>query len=166
MKKYLLAVLVDNKPGVLTHVSGLISRRAFNIESISAGYTEEPDVTRINIVVSVESEGELDQVIQQLSKLIDVIKIVNLSEEDAIERELVLIKVAATRETRSDIINVVNIFRANIVDVTPEDIVIGLTGAQSKIDALCEVLHEYGIIEIARTGAIALSRGPIPVKKM
>ena len=98
MKKYLLAVLVDNKPGVLTHVSGLISRRAFNIESISAGYTEEPDVTRINIVVSVESEGELDQVIQQLSKLIDVIKIVNLSEEDAIERELVLIKVAATRE--------------------------------------------------------------------
>ena len=144
MKKYLLAVLVDNKPGVLTHVSGLISRRAFNIESISAGYTEEPDVTRINIVVSVESEGELDQVIQQLSKLIDVIKIVN----------------------RSDIINVVNIFRANIVDVTPEDIVIELTGAQSKIDALCEVLHEYGIIEIARTGAIALSRGPIPVKKM
>ena len=88
MKKYLLAVLVDNKPGVLTHVSGLISRRAFNIESISAGYTEAPDVTRINIVVSVESEGELDQVIQQLSKLIDVIKIVNLSEEDAIEREL------------------------------------------------------------------------------
>lgn len=166
MKKYLLAVLVDNKPGVLTHVSGLISRRAFNIESISAGYTEEPDVTRINIVVSVESEGELDQVIQQLSKLIDVIKIVNLSEEDAIERELVLIKVAATRETRSDIINVVNIFRANIVDVTPEDIVIELTGAQNKIDALCEVLHEYGIIEIARTGAIALSRGPIPVKKM
>ena len=149
MKKYLLAVLVDNKPGVLTHVSGLISRRAFNIESIS-----------------VESEGELDQVIQQLSKLIDVIKIVNLSEEDAIERELVLIKVAATRETRSDIINVVNIFRANIVDVTPEDIVIELTGAQSKIDALCEVLQEYGIIEIARTGAIALSRGPIPVKKM
>ena len=166
MKKYLLAVLVDNKPGVLTHVSGLISRRAFNIESISAGYTEEPDVTRINIVVSVESEGELDQVIQQLSKLIDVIKIVNLSEEDAIERELVLIKVAATRETRSDIINVVNIFRANIVDVTPEDIVIELTGAQNKIDALCEVLQEYGIIEIARTGAIALSRGPIPVKKM
>lgn len=166
MKKYLLAVLVDNKPGVLTHVSGLISRRAFNIESISAGYTEEPDVTRINIVVSVESEGELDQVIQQLSKLIDVIKIVNLSEEDAIERELVLIKVAATRETRSDIINVVNIFRANIVDVTPEDVVIELTGGESKIDALCEVLEEYGIIEIARTGAIALSRGPVPVKAM
>ncbi len=166
MKKYLLAVLVDNKPGVLTHVSGLISRRAFNIESISAGYTEEPDVTRINIVVSVESEAELDQVIQQLNKLIDVIKIVNLTQEDAIERELVLIKVKATRETRSDIINVVNIFRANIVDVNPEDVVIELTGSQSKIDGLCQILAEYGIIEIARTGAIALSRGPVPVKNM
>ncbi len=166
MKKYLLAVLAENKPGVLTHVSGLISRRAFNIESISAGYTEEPDVTRINIVVSVESEGELYQVIHQLDKLIDVIKIVNLSKEDAIERELVLIKVKATRETRSDIVNVVNIFRANIVDVTPDDVVIELTGTQNKIDALCDVMKEYGIIEIARTGAMALSRGPVPVKDM
>ena len=161
MKKYLLAVLVDNKPGVLTHVSGLISRRAFNIESISAGYTEEPDVTRINIVVSVESENELAQVVSQLGKLIDVIKIVNLSLTDSIERELVLIKVKASKASRADIINVVNIFRANIVDVTPEDVVIELTGGESKIDALCEVLEEYGIIEIARTGAIALSRGPV-----
>ena len=166
MKKYLLAVLVDNKPGVLTHVSGLISRRAFNIESISAGYTEEPDVTRINIVVSVESENELDQVVNQLGKLIDVIKIVNLTKYDSIERELVLIKVAATKETRADIINVVNIFRANIVDVNPEDVVIELTGGEAKIDGLCQVLEEYGIIEIARTGAIALSRGPVPVKEM
>ena len=166
MKKFLLAVLVDNKPGVLTHVAGLISRRAFNIESISAGYTEEPDVTRINIVVSVESEQELSQVVNQLSKLIDVIKIVNLTLEDSIERELVLIKVQASKESRADIINVVNIFRANIVDVTTEDVVIELTVGESKIDALCEVLREYGIIEIARTGAIALSRGPIPVKSM
>ena len=166
MKKFLLAVLVDNKPGVLTHVAGLISRRAFNIESISAGYTEEPDITRINIVVSVESENELAQVVSQLGKLIDVIKIVNLSLTDSIERELVLIKVKASKASRADIINVVNIFRANIVDVTPEDVVIELTGGESKIDALCEVLQEYGIIEIARTGAIALSRGPIPVKKM
>ena len=166
MKKFLLAVLVDNKPGVLTHVAGLISRRAFNIESISAGYTEEPDITRINIVVSVESENELAQVVSQLGKLIDVIKIVNLSLTDYIERELVLIKVKASKASRADIINVVNIFRANIVDVTPEDVVIELTGGESKIDALCEVLDEYGIIEIARTGAIALSRGPVPVKAM
>ena len=102
----------------------------------------------------------------QLGKLIDVIKIVNLTLEDSIERELVLIKVQASKESRADIINVVNIFRANIVDVTTEDVVIELTGGESKIDALCEVLREYGIIEIARTGAIALSRGPVPVKSM
>ncbi|MCR5758668.1 MAG: acetolactate synthase small subunit [Selenomonas sp.] len=166
MKKYLLAVLVDNKPGVLTHVSGLISRRAFNIESISAGYTEEPEVTRINIVVSVESKNELDQVVTQLGKLIDVIKIVNLSEVDSIERELVMIKVRADKGNRAELIDIVNIFRASIVDVSKENVVIELTGQQSKIDGIIEVLSEYEIIEIARTGAIALSRGPVPVKQM
>ena len=166
MKKFLLAVLVDNKPGVLTHVSGLISRRAFNIESISAGYTEEPYVTRINIVVSVESKNELDQVVTQLGKLIDVIKIVNLSEVDSIERELVMIKVRADKSNRAELIDIVNIFRASIVDVSQENVVIELTGQQSKIDGIIEVLSEYEIIEIARTGAIALSRGPVPVKQM
>lgn len=166
MKNYLLAVLVDNKPGVLTHVAGLISRRAFNIESISAGYTEESSVTRINIVVSVESENELDQVVNQLGKLIDVIKIVNLSKAPSIERELVMIKVKASKENRADLVSVVDIFRAQIVDVTSENIVIELTGSQGKIDAICEVLSDYEIVEIARTGAIALSRGPVPVKKM
>ena len=102
MKKFLLAVLVDNKPGVLTHVSGLISRRAFNIESISAGYTEEADITRINIVVSVESEQELEQVVNQLSKLIDVIKIVNLSKVESIKRELVMIKVRSMERNSFD----------------------------------------------------------------
>ena len=164
MQKYFLAVLVENKPGVLTHVSGLISRRAFNIESISAGYTEEPSVTRINIVVSVESENELDQVVNQLSKLIDVIKIVNLSKSPSIERELVMIKVRASKETRADLVSVVDIFRAQIVDITSENVVIELTGSQ--IDAICEVLSDYEIVEIARTGTIALSRGPIPVKQM
>jgi acetolactate synthase I/III small subunit len=166
MKKYVLAVLVDNKPGVLTHVAGLISRRAFNIESIAAGYTEEADVTRINIVVSVDSQQELEQVVNQLSKLIDVIKIVNLSEVDSIKRELVLLKVKATPATRADISNVVNIFRAKIVDVSRENVVIELTGEQSKIDALCEVLSDYEIVEIARTGAIALARGPVGAKDM
>jgi acetolactate synthase-1/3 small subunit len=164
--KYMLAVLVANRPGVLTHISGLISRRAFNIESIAAGYTEEPDVTRINIVVSVDDELELEQVVNQLNKLIDVIKIVNLTKVDNIERELVLIKVKATPKTRSEIINVVEIFRANIVDVNRETVVIELTGQQSKIDALCEVLADYEIIEISRTGAIALSRGPAAAKNM
>lgn len=164
--KYILAVLVDNRPGVLTHVAGLISRRAFNIESIAAGYTEEPDVTRINIVVSVDDEVELEQVVNQLNKLIDVIKIVNLTQIDSIRRELVMIKVKANPRTRSDIVNVVEIFRAKIVDVNRETVVIELTGEQSKIDALCEVLADYEIIEIARTGAIALSRGPVPAKAL
>ena len=166
MRKFLLAILVDNKPGVLTHVAGLISRRAFNIESINAGYTEEDSVTRINIVVSVDSERELEQVKHQLSKLIDVVKIVNLTEVDNITRELVLIKVRATAEARADLINIVNIFRAKIVDVSKENVVIELTGEESKINAICEVLSEYEIVEIARTGAIALSRGPVPVKQM
>ena len=122
--KYTLAVLADNKPGVLTHIAGLISRRAFNIESIAAGHSEEPDITRINIVVDVDDEFQLDQVINQLSKLIDVIKIVNLTTVDSIQRELVLIKVKANPATRSDIVNIVEIFRAKIVDVNRETMVI------------------------------------------
>ena len=166
MKKYNLAILVDNKPGVLTHVSGLISRRAFNIESISAGYTEETDVTRINIEVSVEDKHELEQVINQLSKLIDIIKIVNLGEVDSIVRELLLLKVRANRETLKDIRNIVDVFRGKIVDISPENVVIEITGSQGKIEAICEMMAQFEIIEIARTGTIAISRGPIPVKEM
>ena len=166
MKKYNLAILVDNKPGVLTHVSGLISRRAFNIESISAGYTEETDVTRINIEVSVEDKHELEQVINQLSKLIDIIKIVNLGEVDSIVRELVLLKVRVNKETLKDIRNIVDVFRGKIVDISPENVVIEITGSQGKIEAICEMMAQFEIIEIARTGTIAISRGPIPVKEM
>ena len=166
MKKYNLAILVDNKPGVLTHVSGLISRRAFNIESISAGYTEETDVTRINIEVSVEDKHELEQVINQLSKLIDIIKIVNLGEVDSIVRELVLLKVRANKETLKDIRNIVDVFRGKIVDISPENVVIEITGSQGKIEAICDMMAQFEIIEIARTGTIAISRGPIPVKEM
>ena len=166
MKKYNLAILVDNKHGVLTHVSGLISRRAFNIESISAGYTEETDVTRINIEVSVEDKHELEQVINQLSKLIDIIKIVNLGEVDSIVRELVLLKVRANKETLKDIRNIVDVFRGKIVDISPENVVIEITGSQGKIDAICAMMAQFEIIEIARTGTIAISRGPIPVKEM
>ncbi|WIW70845.1 MULTISPECIES: acetolactate synthase small subunit [Anaerosinus] len=164
--KYTLAVLVEDRPGVLTHVSGLISRRAFNIESIAAGYTEEEGITRINLVVEADNEIELEQVVNQLNKLIDVIKIVNLTTVDSIHRELVMIKVKANPVTRADIINIVDIFRAKIVDVNRETMVIELTGEQSKIDALCEVLSDYEIIEIARTGKIALSRGPLSAKEI
>lgn len=164
MKKHTLAVLVENKPGVLTHISGLISRRAFNIESIAAGYTEEPDTTRITIVVE-GNEVEQEQVVNQLSKLINVIKISDLTAIESIQRELALIKVKASAETRSDILNIVQIFRASIVDVNKETMVIELSGDDTKINALCQVLEDdHGIIEIVRTGKIALSRGPIPAK--
>lgn len=164
--KYTLAVLVENKPGVLTHISGLISRRAFNIESIAAGYTEESDMTRITIVVDAGDEYELEQVVNQLSKLIDVIKIIDLSSYESVQRELALIKVKADPTTRADIINIVEIFRAHIVDVGKETMVVELTGEDMKIDALCEMLTDYGIIEIVRTGKVAICRGSKAAKEM
>jgi len=164
--KHTLAVLVENKPGVLTHISGLISRRAFNIESIAAGYTEEPDMTRITVVVEADDEYELEQVVNQLSKLIDVIKIIDLTGEDRVHRELALIKVKATPENRADIVNIVEIFRAHIVDVNKETMIVELTGEEVKIDAMCELLEEYGIKEIVRTGRVAICRGPKAAKEV
>ncbi|KAB2954590.1 acetolactate synthase small subunit [Heliorestis acidaminivorans] len=162
--RHTLAVLVENRPGVLVHISGLIARRAFNIESISAGHTEEPDMTRITIVVDGD-ERNIEQVVNQLSKLIDVIKIVDLTEEPSIERELALIKVKATPDTRSDIVDIVEIFRAKIVDINRETMVIELTGEERKIDALCQVLQDHGIVELVRTGKTALSRYPGSAKE-
>ena len=123
-------------------------------------------MTRINIEVSVEDKHELEQVINQLSKLIDIIKIVNLGEVDSIVRELVLLKVRANRETLKDIRNIVDVFRGKIVDISPENVVIEITGSQGKIEAICEMMAQFEIIEIARTGTIAISRGPVPVKNM
>ncbi len=163
--KYTLAVLVENKPGVLTHISGLISRRAFNIESIAAGYTEEPDMTRITIVVEAGDEYELEQVVNQLSKLIDVIKIIDLTGQDRIHRELALIKVKAAPGDRAEIINIVEIFRAHIVDVNKETMIIELIGEEVKIDAMCELLKDYGIKEIVRTGKVAICRGAKAAKE-
>ncbi|MFZ5592128.1 MAG: acetolactate synthase small subunit [Bacillota bacterium] len=157
--RHTLAVLVLNKPGVLARIAGLLSRRVFNIESIAAGYTEEPDITRITIVVQGD-DRILDQVIKQLSKLIDVIKIHRLQDEEVIERELALIKVKACPNRRSDIVDIVSIFRANIVDVNRETMVIELTGDERKINALCAVLEDHGIVEMVRTGKIALWRNP------
>ncbi|MDR1193753.1 MAG: acetolactate synthase small subunit [Peptococcaceae bacterium] len=161
-----LAVLVENRPGVLTRISGLISRRAFNIESIAAGYTEDNDITRITIVVQEDDAVRVEQLVEQLAKLVDVLRIVDHTHLDALERELVMIKVKAIPEKRSDIVDIVNVFRANIVDVNRETMVIELSGGQNKIDALCEVLKDYGIIEIVRTGKIIISRGPLPAKEL
>lgn len=160
-----LVVLVENRPGVLTRISGLISRRAFNIESIVAGYSEEADMTRITIAVKGD-DRDIEQVVNQLSKLVDVIRIVDLTNVDSLERELAMIKVKASPEKRSDIVDIVDIFRARIVDVNRETMVIELTGDQSKIDALCEVMKDHGIIEIVRTGKAVISRGPLPAKEL
>ena len=166
MKTVNLAILVENTPGVLTRVSGLIARRDFNIESISAGYTEESDVTRINIEVSVRDDHELDMLCRQVGKLVDIIKVVNLGKVKSIVRELVLLKIKADIESLGKIRNIVDIFRGKIVDISPENVVIELTGDQGKVEAIIGMLDEFEIIEIARTGAIALSRGPVPVKHM
>jgi acetolactate synthase-1/3 small subunit len=163
--KHTLAVLVLNKPGVLARISGLLSRRVFNIESIAASLTEESDITRITIVVQGDDQI-LEQVVKQLSKLIDVIKIQELPlGRESIERELALIKVKASTDKRYDIVDIVNIFRAKIVDINPETMVIELSGDEQKIDALCAVLNEHGIIETVRTGIIAISRNPVPIKQ-
>ena len=167
MMRQHLAILADNKPGVLTHVAGLISRRAINIECINAGYTEEPDVTRINIVVSVEDRFELDQAVNQLATLIDVIKVVTLSDAPFMSYELAMIKVKSdTPQCRAELTNLADLFHAKIVDVNQESLVLRLTGSEDHIEAMLNMLTSYEIIEIARTGQIALSRGTIPVKKM
>lgn len=161
--KHTLAVLALNRPGVLARISGLLSRRVFNIESIAAGYTEEPDVTRITIVVQGDDQV-LDQVMKQLSKLIDVIRIEELARSESLDRELALIKVKAGPESRRHIVDIVEIFRAGIIDINRETMVIELTGDEQKIDALCALLAEHGIVEMVRTGRVSLSRRPGAVK--
>ena len=153
--------------GRTDHVSGLISRRAINIECINAGYTEEADVTRINIVVSVENRWELDQAVNQLAKLIDVIKVVNLDDAPFVSYELAMIKVKSpTPQTREELTNIAQLFNAKIVDVQRRSLVLRLTGREDHIEALLEMLKDYDIIEIARTGQISLSRGEEAVKDM
>ena len=167
MTRQHLALLCDNKPGVLTHVAGLISRRAINIECINAGYTEESDVTRINIVVSVENRWDLDQAVNQLAKLIDVIKVVNLDDAPFVSYELAMIKIRSlTPEIREELTNIANLFKAKIVDVQRNSLTMRITGREDRIEALLEMLKDYEIIEIARTGQISLSRGEPAVKDM
>ncbi|MDI6631026.1 MAG: acetolactate synthase small subunit [Bacillota bacterium] len=160
--KHTLAVLALNKPGVLARIAGLLSRRAFNIESITAGHTEEPNISRLTIVVQGD-DRVIDQVVKQVSKLVDVLKVERL-DQNVIDRELALIKVKADPSRRSDIVDIVEIFRAHIVDVGKETMVVEMTGDEEKIDALCAVLSEHGILEMVRTGKVSLARGRHTVK--
>ncbi|AMT71811.1 acetolactate synthase small subunit [Mycobacteroides immunogenum] len=154
-----LSVLVEDKPGVLARVAALFSRRGFNIASLAVGPTELKDVSRMTIVVTVD-DFPLEQVTKQLNKLINVIKIVEQDEDNSVARELMLVKVRADATVRAQVIEVVNLFRAKVVDVSPESVTIEATGTQSKLDALLRMLDPYGIREIVQSGVVALSRGP------
>lgn len=156
--KHTLSVLVENKPGVLARVAGLFSRRGFNIDSLAVGVTERPQVSRITVVVNVE-EHSLEQVYKQLNKLINVIKVIDLPDDNSVQRELVLFKVKANPSTRAEIIEIVDIFRGKIVDVGRGALTIEVTGQGSKLGAMEELLKPYGIAEIVRTGVVALARG-------
>ncbi len=155
--KHTISVLVENHFGVLTRVAGLFSARGFNIDSLAVGETHDPTISRMTIVVTGD-DRIVEQIVKQLDKLIDVIKVEDVTGEDLIDRELLLVKVNADAAGRNDIMQIVNTFRAKIVDVNPQTLTIEVTGGESKIDAIIELLSPFGIRETARTGLIAISR--------
>ncbi len=154
-----LTVLVENKPGVLTRVAGLFARRAFNIKSLTVGETERADISRMTIIVDAE-DVPLEQVTKQLNKLINVLKVVELDPKDSVERRLLLLKVTANEQTRTPVLQIVDLFRAHVVDVTKDVVVVESIGSRSKLEALLEALEPYGVREIVQSGAVAVSRGP------
>ncbi len=158
MKKIVLSLLMENNAGVLSRIAGLFSRRGYNIDSITAGETTTPGVTRMTVVASGEDE-QLVQIKKQLAKLTEVLEIEELPEYDSVTRELILLKVRAKAEERQQIIAVADVFRAKIVDVARESLTVELTGNQSKIDAFINLLENYEIMEMARTGIIGVFRG-------
>ena len=158
MRTHTLSVLVENKPGVLARIAGLLARRGYNIESLAVGPTERPELSRITLQVGVENQQYLEQITKQLNKLIEVLKIVEL-EDTAVRRELVLIKLKADPGTRSQIIEIVQLFRGKTVDVQNESLTIEATGSPDKLQALLEMLRPYGIRELVQSGLVALGRG-------
>jgi len=158
MIKHTLVALVEDKPGVLNRVASLIRRRGFNIESIAVGHSELPGLSRMTIVVDGATTA-VEQVRKQLEKVIEVVKVADITEGGIIARELALVKVHATPAMRSEIIQIVDIFRANIVDVSHDSLIVEVTGDEEKIDSLYSLLRKFGIKELTRTGRIALSRG-------
>ena len=158
MTKHVLSLLVEDKPGLLTRVAGLFARRGFNIESLAVGVTEVPGLSRITVVVDVE-DLPLEQVTKQLNKLVNVIKIVELDFATSVQRQHVLVKVRTDNTTRSNVIEVVNLFRASVVDYAADALVVEVTGDRGKIDALLRALEPFGIKEIAQSGLLAIGRG-------
>ena len=159
MSTHTLSVLVENKPGVLARVASLFSRRGFNIESLAVGPTEHTEISRMTIVVNVE-DSPLEQVTKQLNKLVEVIKIVELDPGASVNRELLLVKVKAETVTRGQVLETVQLFRAKVVDVSPESLTVEATGTADKLTALLRMLEPYGIREMVQSGMVAVGRGP------
>lgn len=161
--RHVISVLVENQSGVLARIAGMFSCRGFNIDSLAVGETHDPTISRVTLV----SEGDdmvIEQIIKQLRKLIDVIRVQDLTEESHVERELVLVKVTSNKGTRADIMQIVSIFRARIVDVGHESLVIEMVGSASRMRAFLDLMETFGVLEMARTGAIGLARGSSVLK--
>ena len=158
MTTHTLSVLVENKPGVLARIAGLFSRRGFNIDSLAVGPTEHPEVSRMTIVVGVDV-SPLEQVTKQLNKLVEVIKVVELDDRESVERELLLVKVKADAETRGQVLDAVQLFRAKVVDVAPDAITIEVTGNSAKLKDFLAVVEPFGLRELVQSGMVAIGRG-------
>ena len=158
MSRHTLSVLVENKPGVLARIAGLFSRRGYNIDSLAVGPTEHPEVSRMTIVVNVE-DSPLEQVTKQLNKLVEVIKIVELDPESSVNRELVMVKVSASAETRGQVLDAVQLFRATVIDVAPDAVTIQMVGSAARIIDFMRVIEPFGVRELAQSGQVAIGRG-------
>jgi len=156
--RHVLSALVQNQPGVLAHISGMLASRGFNIDSLAVGETEKPELSRITFVVHGD-DAELEQVRKQLGKIITVVKVLDISTEDYVERDLMLIKVNSNPHQRTEIALLVEMFRGRVVDIGPTTMMIEISGQEQKIEAFIELMRPYGIVELARTGRIALVRG-------
>lgn len=159
MSKHVLSVLVENKPGVLARIAALFSRRGFNIESLAVGETERPEISRMTVLVDADS-FPLEQVTKQLNKLVEVIKVVELEAEGLVERRVILVKVRVDAGTRGPVLQIVDLFRAKVVDVAPDSLVIEATGKVEKLEALLANLEPYGVRELVQSGMVAVGRGP------
>ncbi|MGQ0624744.1 MAG: acetolactate synthase small subunit [Sporichthyaceae bacterium] len=159
MTIHTLSVLVENKPGVLARISALFARRGFNIDSLAVGPTEHPEISRMTIAVNVEG-NPLEQVTKQLNKLVNVLKIVELEPSSSVQRELVLVKVRADAESRSHVLETVQLFRAKVIDVSTDAVTIEATGSADKLDALLRMLEPFGVKELVQSGMVAIGRGP------
>jgi acetolactate synthase-1/3 small subunit len=163
MQQHIVSALVENRAGTLSRVSGLFSRRGFNIDSVTVGVTEDPTISRMTIAVT-GNDRKLEQIVKQLGKLVDVISVRELDPASCLRREIMLVKTNADEKTRPAVLEIASIFRAQVVDVSPTTITIEVTGSLEKLNGLLLLLHPYGIMELARTGLVALERGPLTLE--